>query len=128
MKTLYLYRMHNGQRVRVTFELDEQMTILKETISSPTPITPPTLDPQHEALRQRGVIVEGNLITHIPDKEQQLFRFFGKETPCWFDGCEELRAQYAAEIANLGDTCPTCMQGAIIRKYRDKVEEMTRGK
>ena len=49
---------------------------------------------------------------------QRDIRFFGS-TPCWFDGCEELRKQYNEELSKIGGAaCGTgCEKGTLIRKY-----------
>ncbi len=38
--------------------------------------------------------------------------------PCWFEGCEELRQAYHAELEKLGGTgCKGCEKGPLMQKY-----------
>ena len=114
-RKLNLYRMINGSRVRVVFEVDDELTILSETQDESAD------NEQVRALKAKGYTFEGNQITSVPPKELEIFRFFSEHAPCWFEGCEELRKRYSLELAGLPDDCPDCHKGALIRKYADKI-------
>ncbi len=46
-------------------------------------------------------------------------KFFGS-APCWFEGCDELRAQYQSELDALQNRttgCKPCEKGALMRKF-----------
>jgi hypothetical protein len=142
--TLYLTRIINGAPVLYQFVIDKTQTILSEQIVSATtaftamperhalPVDPVlnavpqdlTREAMDAELKSRGVEFTRSedgrttILTKIPPLEQKLLTFFTDSAPCWFDGCEELRAQYNAELeARGGETCPGCKKGAIIRKY-----------
>ena len=117
-RKLNLYRMVNGQRLRVVFEVDDQLTILSEKQDSPPD------NEQTRELKARGYTINGNEITHVPAREQEIFRFFSEHTPCWFPECEAMRKQYNEELESLPQDCPTCQKGALIRKYAAKVGDI----
>lgn len=53
----------------------------------------------------------------IPDSTKRDIKFFS-DSPCWFEGCEELRTQYQDELTKLESAnCKSCEKGALIRKY-----------
>lgn len=55
----------------------------------------------------------------VTDEVKRDIRLF-TNSPCWFDGCEELRQQYEAEIAEMlkaNPNCKGCEKGAVMRKY-----------
>lgn len=58
--------------------------------------------------------------TAVPDDlTKRDIRLF-TNTPCWFEGCEELRRAYEGEVQRINskaDGCKPCEKGAIIRKY-----------
>lgn len=47
----------------------------------------------------------------------QTLKFFETAEPCYFKGCEELRAEYANELEAKGTDCPACAKSALKRKY-----------
>lgn len=47
----------------------------------------------------------------------ETMKFFKKEEPCFFPGCEELREQHARELESKGAECPSCVKGELQRKY-----------
>jgi len=63
------------------------------------------------------------IITKVPVREQTIMKFF-TGAPCFFPGCEELRAAFKGEEQKLAQDCPACERGALINKYRDKVAEL----
>lgn len=90
----------------------------------------PVLDSDGNQLKDS----HGNPVTHnriiiksIPPEEAELNRFYTLQIPCWFDGCEELRKEYQAEIDKAGakkadGTCTDCEKGAIMRMFADRVK------
>jgi hypothetical protein len=72
------------------------------------------------------IIENGNrrTIINVTPAEQEVFKFFSKHSPCWFEGCNELRASFALEESELPKDCPACHRGALIRKYLPKVKEL----
>lgn len=66
------------------------------------------------------------IIKSVPPEEAELNRFYTLQIPCWFGGCEELRAEYkeALEKAHKGPdgTCTDCEKGAIMRMFADRVK------
>lgn len=67
-------------------------------------------------------------IKSAPPEFLEVFKFFSEHTPCWFEGCEELREQYNKELEDLGDDCKECDKGALIRKYHAKVRSIVYAK
>ena len=47
----------------------------------------------------------------------ETMKFFKKEEPCFFPGCEELREQHDQELAAKGTDCPSCVKSELQRKY-----------
>lgn len=65
-------------------------------------------------------------LTPVLDLNQELdrtvLRFFSPHQPCWFPGCEKMRARYEQDVvAAGGKNCPGCQKGAIIRAYMVRV-------
>jgi hypothetical protein len=58
-----------------------------------------------------------NIVTGFNPIMLETFKFFEDATPCFFDGCEELRAQYNAEVEAKGANCPACQKSEVRRKY-----------
>ena len=48
--------------------------------------------------------------------------FFDKAKPCYFEGCAELRTEYDARRANLGEECSTCALSALVQEFNTKLE------
>jgi hypothetical protein len=72
---------------------------------------------------QKAIDAAGNTTVTVDPAMQKQFKFFSKENPCWFAGCEELRNAYAAELAELekDPNCPDCDKSKLINKYLRKV-------
>jgi hypothetical protein len=65
----------------------------------------------------------GMTLKSIDGKTREIMPFFSK-VPCWFRGCEELRAKYEAEVeakidaaTQEGRECRDCETGEVMRKY-----------
>lgn len=62
--------------------------------------------------------------TSISPEMRQIVRFFVASDPCWFTGCESLRAEYNAELQTIGgEDCTSCQQGDLTRKYMLLIKE-----
>lgn len=62
------------------------------------------------------------VIKSIPASEAELNRFYSLDIPCWFNGCEELRKEYKAELDKANPTgCTDCQKGAIMRLFEDRI-------
>lgn len=81
----------------------------------------PVLDSNGNPVTRNRIIIKS-----IPPEEAELNRFYTLQIPCWFNGCEELRAEYndALKKAGKGDasTCTDCEKGAIMRMFADRVK------
>lgn len=44
-------------------------------------------------------------------------RFLDLETPCFFQGCEDLRQQMSAELSTLAEDCSPCSRTPIQHKF-----------
>jgi hypothetical protein len=117
MNTLYLFRPGKlaGTRERWKFTVDDHQNIVAEELM------PEELPPiKTTAIRDAS----GKLVvSSISDTDRRILGFFSPSTPCWFQGCEELRKQYQVEEGALDANCPDCQKGAIIRKYQDLVKK-----
>jgi hypothetical protein len=113
MNTLYLYREGPvpGSRVRWKIEVDDRQNIVSET--------------QVEDVTTSAVRDETGkrVVSAIGPDDRRILNFFSPAAPCWFQECEDLRQQYATEIAALSVGCPDCQKGAVIRKYQALVKK-----
>lgn len=123
MKTLHFYRAdENGVRRRWRMTLDDKMTVIDERQDEEG-----TADPRNDSLRKdltaRGIEFEEQggkiIITRIPEAEKIAIETLVDPSKCWFPECREIMRAYAEEKAKLPKDCPSCQQGALIRKYRD---------
>lgn len=62
-----------------------------------------------------------NTMAGMTKEAYELLEFFHEATPCWFKGCEALRAQYRAERDAMD--CSGCT-GATMRKYMGLARKM----
>jgi hypothetical protein len=70
---------------------------------------------------RRAQIVSSSPGQDVMTEEREVAKkFLSKTEPCFFPGCEELRAQRSEEIALAGgDECPGCKRTGINQKYID---------
>lgn len=62
----------------------------------------------------------------VTDETRRDIKFFSN-SPCWFEGCEKIRAAYEAEVAKLDAAkCKPCEKGALIRKYLQILKDAQR--
>lgn len=59
----------------------------------------------------------------LNSKDGRINAFFDKNIPCFFEKCEELRAEYYAEFDLLEKSggCNKCNKNALIGKYVRKI-------
>lgn len=72
------------------------------------------------------VIKQTIIVTSVPALESKVNKFFSPYTPCFFEGCEELRERYkdALEKAGMTEECTGCQKGAIMRKFEPEVRAL----
>lgn len=63
---------------------------------------------EHDYVAPQPLEVDSNLKRDI--------RLFSPSIPCWFEGCEKLRADYLKEVQE-SDCELGCQKGPIMRKY-----------
>lgn len=67
------------------------------------------------------------MIKSVPPMQRDLARFFAStESPCWFAGCEEVRAEFKKAIDEAGgeNGCKGCTRGRIIQQFTPLVEKL----
>jgi hypothetical protein len=111
---LFLYRMQDGVKTPVEIGIDANKVIVYER-----EVEDAVRDASGHTLGVTTEMRDGKkVITHVSNATATAMRFFSTESPCWFEGCEELRAKYAQELESIGgDACPACKRGALTRKY-----------
>jgi hypothetical protein len=64
----------------------------------------------------------------ISPEVMEAMRFFSPYSPCWFEGCNELRTRFQEEESEMLKTpnCPNCYRGRLIRKFLPEVQELLR--
>ena len=143
-REILLFRAIGENRFAVTLTVDENDVIISETPGHKLdPFTPHTrpkpavkavpqdaksvIDAREARMVAQGIGFrrEGNslIIESVPPKFQKIMTFFSG-APCWFEGCEAVRKEYEAELAAMGEDCPDCQKGSLIRKYTDRISEI----
>jgi hypothetical protein len=92
--------------------LGEQETSAQEDLTPAHPTPAPTEKTQ----AQKPI--------EIDESTKRDIKFFSA-SPCWFDGCEDLRVEHAKELEklkSLNNGCDRC-KGALVRKYLKLVKE-----
>ncbi len=112
LKKLRLWRELDGRRVPVDIFTDSGLTIKKIQVGESVV----NLDALITSVGFTGV--------NAGDPDIAGYSPLFSATPCWFEGCNQLREQYQTEAANLaskmaaeGQRCTTCDLGDIRRKY-----------
>jgi hypothetical protein len=154
-RVIHFYRIQpgSGQRLRYRMELDGSNTVISEALVS-EPRSRSEL-PDRRALRvhvaseevpavhtarsahlaqlasrgmQFNVSPEGTIeLLSVPPLEQAIHKFFIEAVPCWFDGCEQLRQDWAEFLSiNGGEEpdCPDCVKGQLMEQFRDRIEPL----
>lgn len=130
MTQLHLFKMVDGERRSVTLTLSPDLLIINEELGSkPIPLGSSTDDRETNLIR-RGVAFHKDeqgrtVIDSIPAREQEIISFFSLTKPCWFEGCEELRAEYQKAYEAIGGAnCQACDHGALIRRFMPKIDAL----
>ena len=143
-RTLYYYRLEKGVRVRYKLVLDALNTRIMD-VPADVPLSATmyetTEDPALRArqaahmapLEQSGtrIVTTATGATHIEsasDLDVMIARFYAG-SPCWFDGCETLRAAWQEFVqANTepGHACTDCEKGQLMRQFRPRLEPAIR--
>lgn len=89
----------------------------------------PMNDPQGRLITDahgQPLIKKTIIVTSVPTLESEVNKFFSPYTPCWFDGCEELRERYnnALEKEGMTEDCTGCQKGVIMRKFEPEVRAL----
>lgn len=122
VKTIFLFRVIDGKRIRFRFTLSEDHTIIDETVL-PTEELSTSITGVETVRSANG----GIKVTSISPEAQRVLSFFSA-APCWFAGCEDLRQQYKAELAEAEKAnCRGCAKGPIMRKYQALVSKAIAG-
>jgi hypothetical protein len=137
-RSLYFFKVINGNRVRWKLDVDRQMTIISEGPAENRPIPqqvapevgqiPPAahLDNYKRMLDARGIKYTVNeqgqiAINDIPEKEKAIMQFFNLHDACpEGEGIAEIREQYKKEFEAIGGQgCSSCQLNGLQRKYRE---------
>jgi hypothetical protein len=128
----------DGTRQTVTFFTDADRVVtlavgaefLLPLLTAPAkpPSIPQTLNAGNVPLagitKTKGA--EGKMLLTADETTKRNIGFMVPSIPCWFEGCEELRTQYEADVVaetadwirrNPGKDCPGCVVGRINQKY-----------
>lgn len=117
MRNLYMFRMENGKKVRYRFELDDQMVIQRE-VKEKEENNPVFARETRIDTRKDGTKV----VKSVSREDQEVLKFFVETIPCWFEGCEDLRKEWADIIKKAGgESCVGCARGREMRKFKPKV-------
>lgn len=142
LRSIYMFRMVQGNKVRWKFEVDNQMVIINEgpaetqphtsanndVALTPRPVTvpPDAMEQYKKVLEERGIkysmTATGQVvINEIPNKEKIIMQFFDLNAPCpEVDGIKAIRDRYKEEYDQAGGAaCPSCQLNTLQRKYRE---------
>lgn len=142
LRSIYMYRMVQGNKVRWKFEVDNQMVIVSEgpaeqqdtaaqnsaVVAGPRPVTipPNAIDQYRKVLDERGIkysMTETGqvVINDIPNKEKIIMQFFDLSVPCPTGyELEPIREKFKQEYEQAGGAaCPSCQLNTLQRKYRE---------
>lgn len=146
LRSIYMYRMIQGNKVRWKFEVDSQMVIINEgptesqepavrksdVTPGPRPVSVPkdSVDQYKKILEERGIkysmTASGQVvINEIPNKEKVIMQFFDLNAACPEGlGLETVRDRYKQEYDQAGGAaCPACQLNTLQRKYRAILQE-----
>lgn len=113
----------DGKRIPVIITTDARLTIKTVTIAG-----------TETALASMGTFVGdpfGAQVATPSPLMARLVKFFVPSEPCWFQGCEEMREKFAADIAALekaaadaGTVCRDCDKGVVQARYLAILRDM----
>lgn len=118
--------MINGKKVAVRLTINEDRVIIGEEQRNSETFDFAAQDPSGFA----GVISKptadgrGKMITSVAPQTQEAMKFFiPQHHKCWFEGCEDLQAEYLKELEEMekDPNCPKCKKGQLIKKYLPQV-------
>jgi hypothetical protein len=63
------------------------------------------------------------VITKVSDEDREIFKFFSQHQPCWFKGCEDMRAEYFNRLDQLGGAgCSSCQKSGLVKEFHERVK------
>ena len=142
LRSIYMFRMVQGNKIRWKFEVDNQMVIINEgpaevqstavqqsesaALPRPATVAPDAIDQYKKVLEERGIkysmTTAGQVvINEIPPTEKIIMQFFDLNVPCpEVPGLEDIRNRYKQEYDQAGGAaCPSCQLNTLQRKYRE---------
>lgn len=152
-RSLFLYKIIKGHKVKWEIKVDDQMVILEEGPANVLQLNtimlgqaPATENVADEAakihfgshidryksiLDSRGIkyVVNENgqiIVSDVPAAEKKMMQFFDLSSPAPDgEGVDVLREKYKNEIDEAGgvDGCTACKMNAIQRKYRELLKD-----
>lgn len=141
-RSIYMYRMVQGNKIRWKFEVDQQMVIINEgpaesqdatavqsnSIPGPRPVTvpPDALSQYKKILEERGIKYSMTstgqvVVNEIPNSEKMVMQFFDMHAPDPdIPDVGPIRERYRQEYLQAGGAaCPSCQLNTLQRKYRE---------
>ena len=141
-RSIFMYRMIKGDKVRWKFEVDNQMVIVNEgpaesqaisvqqstalPVTQPASVPPDALAQYKKVLEERGIkyslTPSGQVIVNeVPNSEKMVMQFFELNAPDPdIPDVGPIRERYREEYAQAGGAaCPACQLNGLQRKYRE---------
>ena len=152
-RVIHFYRRDPAfnRKIRYRMELDEHNVVISETAVEQPPARSevpggaaafvPSLQgddgrgSSHLAkMASRGIQFAPNDsggvdLLYVPPLEQSVHSFFIPDVPCFFEGCAQLRAEWAQFLEANGGTdpdCPDCVKGQLMEQFRPRVEPLVK--
>ena len=116
-RKLRLFKQAGNLRLPYVIEVDATLTIVAEGFEGPVAAA------QEEPGYTYTVGPDGSrIISGVSQRERTILDFFIPTAPCPnFPGCAALRAEYEAEVAEMGGDCTDCDRSQIMRKFRERI-------
>ena len=133
-RLFHYYEMHGGRKIRFRMVLDQHNVLVRRepvetlpTAAAVAAVISPEEAAYHASLRAKGyefnIRPTGQMdLLYVPPLEEAITRFYVMGAPCFFEGCEALRAQWKqllSENSVGGEPCPACTEGQLMRQFRD---------
>lgn len=140
LRSIYMYRMVDGNKIRWKFQVDPHMVIVSEgpaetqdaaaqksnVVPSPISANPDALAQYKKVLEERGikysVTPSGQVIVNeVPNSEKLIMQFFDLNSPDpAIANIGPIRDRYKEEYLQAGGAaCPACQLNGLQRKYRE---------
>ena len=143
VRSIYMYRMVEGNKIRWKFQVDPQMVIISEgpaenqdtaaqksnIVPSPISANPDALAQYKKVLEERGikysVTASGQVVVNeVPSSEKLIMQFFDINAPdptiLAIPDIGAIRERYKEEYTQAGGAaCPACQLNGLQRKYRE---------